>query len=90
MYGRASAKSHLRNVFRFDQVVNIKENLNRDTKLEQIVDDPLNPVASLHLVCRGRSLLLAERSRAALKYDLLDDPGGAMARVMEDSFGTKN
>ena len=68
--------SHLRNVFRFNQVINIEQNLYWDTKLKQIVDNPLHTVASLHLVCRGSSLLLAERRWAALKYDLLDDPGG--------------
>ena len=71
-----SAKSHLRNVFRFDQVINIKQDLYWDTKLEQVVDDSLHAVASLHLVCWGSSLLLAERSWTTFKYDLLDDPGG--------------
>ena len=75
MYGKASSKSHLRNVFRFYQVINIKKNLDGNTKLEQIVDDPLHTVASLHLVCWGSSLLLAERSWTTFENDLLDDPG---------------
>ena len=74
--GPLSAKSHLRNVFRFHQVINVKQDLYWDTELEQIVDDPLHSVASLHLVCRGGSLLLTERSWTTLEYDLLDDPGG--------------
>ena len=68
-------RSHLRNVFRFYQVINIKQNLDRNTKLEQIVDDPLHSVSGLHLVCGGRSLLLAERSWTTFENDLLDDPG---------------
>ena len=66
--------SHLRNVFRFYQVINIKQNLNWDIKLEQIVDDPLHPVPGLHLVCGGGPLFLTQGSGTALEDDLLDYP----------------
>ena len=90
MYGKASSKSHLRNVFRFYQVINIKKNLDGNTKLEQIIDNPLHTVASLHLVCWGSSLLLTERGWTAFKYDLLNDPKGGMEWTMKECLLTKS
>jgi hypothetical protein len=73
---RAYGLAYLGNVFRFEKVIHIEENLDGDSKLEKVVDNFLNPVGWLHLVCWECPLLLSKWSGAALEYHLLDNSGG--------------
>ena len=64
--------SYLRNVFCFNQIINIKENLYRNTKLEKVIDDLLHPVIDFH-ICWCCSLFLSQRSWTTFKYDFFNN-----------------
>ena len=64
--------TYLRNVFSFDKVVNIKENLNWNSKLEQIIDNFLHSVICFH-VCRRCPLFLPQWSWTAFEYDFFNN-----------------
>ena len=69
-----SDKTHLRNVFSFHQVIHIKQHLDRNPELKEVIDDPLNPVLGLHLIRGEGPLLLAQGGGATFEYDLLYHP----------------
>ena len=66
--------THLGNVFGFHQIIHVEQDLDGDPELEQVIDDSLNPVLSLHLISWGGPLLFAKRGWAAFEYNLLNNP----------------
>ena len=73
-FDRVHYKPCLGNVSSLDEIVHVEEQVDRHSKLEEIVDDFLHPLLGLHAVVGQGALLFAEGRGATFEYDLLDDP----------------